>query len=49
MDTQGFQLLPDNALRHLSAEVFMQQTHTPILLEKVWKHTLATNQGISEQ
>jgi hypothetical protein len=33
-DSQGLKLLPDDALSHLSAEVFHQQTYTTILRER---------------
>jgi hypothetical protein len=34
-DSQGLKLFPDDALRHLSAEIFHQQTYTTILRKKV--------------
>jgi hypothetical protein len=46
-DSQGLKLLPNDALRHLSAEVFHQQTYTTILWERysVKGHTLAPVKG----
>jgi hypothetical protein len=46
-DSQGLNLLPDDALRHLPAEVFHQQTYTTILweTETVKSHTLAPIKG----
>jgi hypothetical protein len=43
MDSQGLMLLLDDALRHLSAEVFHQQKYTTVLRERecVIGHTLA--------
>ena len=44
---QGSQLLPDEALRHLPAQDFNQQTHTAILweIEDEENHTLAPING----
>ena len=46
-DSQGLKLLPDDVLRHLSAEVLQQQTYTTILWEResVKCHTLAPVKG----
>jgi hypothetical protein len=46
-DSQGLKLLPDDALRHLSAEVFHQQTYTTVLREResVKCHILAPVKG----
>jgi hypothetical protein len=42
-DSKGLTLLPDDALRHLPAEGFLQQTYTTVLWEResVKSHTLA--------
>jgi hypothetical protein len=46
-DSQGLRLLPDDTLRHLSAEVFHQQTYTTVRWERdsVKGHTLAPVKG----
>jgi hypothetical protein len=46
-DSQGLKLLTDDALWHLSAEIFHQQTYTAILWEResVNGHTLAPAKG----
>jgi hypothetical protein len=46
-DSQDLKLLPDDALRHLPADVFHQQTYTTVLWEResVKSHTLAPIKG----
>jgi hypothetical protein len=43
-DSQGLKLLPGDALRHLPAEIFHQQTYTTVLFERE-SHTLAPIKG----
>ena len=47
MDAQGLELLPDDAFRHLPAEVFDQQKYTTVLWEResVKTHTLSPIRG----
>jgi hypothetical protein len=45
-DTKGLQLLPDDILRHMSAQILNQQMYTTILWDRgVKTHTLAPIKG----